>query len=118
MGKQYSNRLNSHLQKTIQTHNAVSVAGSNGTSASSWIDTDGFDKLAVTLLNDASTSSSITIFWSNNGSTSHGIDDNLVNNTVNVKSTILDTKSRYAMIRLNNADAAAHTMSAWVLLKA
>jgi hypothetical protein len=33
----------------------------SGVSLSAWIDTDGFDKLAITLLNDAATASEAAI---------------------------------------------------------
>jgi len=111
--------VQSHLQTTIQTHNAVSIALSSN-SPSAWFDTDGFDKIALTLLNDAGTTNSGDILWSNDGATQQGIDlVVLPSNTNQYKTAIIDTRARYFKLRLNNGDAAlAHTMSAWAYLKA
>jgi hypothetical protein len=110
--------IQSHLQTTIQTHNAVSV-GANGWSESSWLDTDGFDKIAFTLLNDSTTNSSAQIIWSNDGINKHGVEAvAFTTGDVGKRSGISDLKARYCKLSLNNADAIAHTMSAWAYLKA
>jgi hypothetical protein len=104
--------------QTIQTHNAVSV-GANGTSDSVWIDCGGFDKLAITLLNDANAESLMFASWSNDGINTHGYE------TVGAKSVIkqnqgeVPVKARYVKVRIQNYDATvSHTMSAWAYLKA
>lgn len=110
--------IQSHLQTTIQTHNAVSVATVTASNGTSWLDTDGFDKIAVTLLNDASTSSSLSIQWSSDGTTIQGYDLSIIpTGTGQQRSAITDTKMRYARIQIYNGDTAAHTMSAWAYLK-
>jgi hypothetical protein len=109
-----------NLASTIQTHNAVSVALSSYSIQSTWIDCDGFDKLAVTFINDAATTSSVDIKWSNDGVTQHGQDLSVVaSNTLINKTGITDVKARYAKVTVVNGDATlAHTMSAWAYLKA
>jgi hypothetical protein len=63
--------------QTIQTHNAVSVPLSNYSNGS-WIDCDGFSDIGVTFVSDSNTlNSSISLHWSNDGSTKHG-DETLV----------------------------------------
>lgn len=106
------------LQTTIQTHNAVSVAATTGISAGSWIDCNGFDKIAFTLLNDAATASSADLQWSNDGTNQHGLEAGVIpGNTQRYKQGIADVKARYCRLVLGNTDAAAHTMSAWAYLK-
>jgi hypothetical protein len=109
--------IQSRYAQTIQTHNAVSVA-TTATSASSWIDCDGFDKIAGTLKNDATTTSNITIDWSNDGATVHGTENIIVNGTGTTRAGIQDVKARYARISVYNGDTVSHTMSAWIYLKA
>ncbi len=104
-------------QTTIQTHNAVSIAA-GAISIGSWIDCNGFDKLAITLLNDATTSSQVHVYWSNDGVNNQGYDEAVVaNNTISLKAGITDVKARYARLYVHNGDTVAHTMSAWAYLK-
>lgn len=110
--------IQSRLAQTIQTHNAVSVVASNYSSGS-WIDCDGFDKLAITFSNDAATASFVDVSWSNDGTNTHANDSSVVaNNSVQRKTGIVDIKARYAKLTINNLDTVAHTMSAWAYLKA
>jgi hypothetical protein len=111
--------IQNHYQTTIQTHNAVSVAAS-GSSTSTVIDCNGFDKIAINAQSDAATSWSADIQWSHDGTSVKGLESGvLANNVTNSKIAVTDVKARYALIKLNNADAgAAHTMSAWAFLKA
>lgn len=109
--------LQSRYSQTIQTHNAVSV-GASGSSIGTWIDTEGFAKLAITFANDNSTGSKINIHWSNDASSIHGFDDSVGGTTMSQQKTgIVDTKARYARLALFNTDTVAHTMSAWAYLK-
>lgn len=102
---------------TVQTHNAVSVAG-GATSSSSWIDVSGYDKVGLTLKNDASTSSIGNVYWSHDGVTAHGYDNAVIaSNTLAVKAGITDVKAKYMRIDIANLDTVAHTMSAWAYLK-
>lgn len=111
--------LQSHLQSTIQTHNAVSVAVSGGTSVSSWIDTDGFDKVAFILKNDATVTSNVDVRWSADGSNIHGVDFAIMNGTSQYKTYLTDTRARYIQFNvINNDTVSAHTISAYAYLKA
>jgi hypothetical protein len=111
--------IQSRLATTIQTHNAVSVALSSNSLQSTWVDCDGFDKLAVTLLNGAVGQMSADVYWSNDGTSNHGFTKDVVNINSTLGSGITDIKARYAKIAVVNGDsAAAHTMSAWAYLKA
>jgi hypothetical protein len=109
--------IQSRLAQTIQTHNAVSIA-TTAWSNGNWIDADGFDKVGVTMLNDASTSSQLNIQWSNDGSSIHGNENLLTTATSNLRQGITDIKARYFRVQLNNGDTISHTMSAWAYLKA
>lgn len=110
--------IQSHLQKTIQTHNAVSVPASGTSSQSSYMDLQGFDMIAITFINDAAQNSALNIFWSNDGSTIHGLEQIIASSTSQTKSGETTIKARYAKIQLTNSDAgAAHIMSAWAYLK-
>jgi hypothetical protein len=102
---------------TIQTHNAVSVPGTAGTSLSAWIDVTGYDGLAITLRNDAATNSYVDISWSHDGATIQGSETVLAVAIAQYRTVYVPTKARYAQIKLGNTDAAAHTMSAWAYLK-
>lgn len=110
--------LQGRYQQTIQTHNAVSVTATTGTSASSWIDTNGFNEIALNILNDANTASKADIHWSSDGVTIHGQDKDVLSSSVSSKSTIIPTKLRYMKVILFNTDASSHIMSAWAYLKA
>jgi hypothetical protein len=103
--------------KTIQTHNAVSV-GASGSSTSTWFDSDGFTEVAFTLLNDASTNSSLGVFWSNDGTNIHGYEIALGASTSQWKAGSVPIKSRYFKTQISNSDTASHTMSSWAYLKA
>jgi hypothetical protein len=111
--------IQSKLAQTIQTHNAVSVGATNGSSAqTSFMDCDGFDKLAITVNADATIQFSATITWSNDGTSIHGVETILAQAAGQSRAGILDIKARYAKVTLFNFDAAAHTVSAWAYLKA
>jgi hypothetical protein len=112
--------IQNRLSQTIQTHNAVSVGASATSANSGWIDCDGFDKLGVTFLNDASKNFSISILWSNDAVSQQGGDMDVKSTGTNsaYSSTIVDVKARYAKVSLYNTDTIAHTVSAWAYLKA
>jgi hypothetical protein len=113
-------RIQSKYSKTVQTHSAVSIALSAWNTSATWIDCDGFDKIALTLLNDAATGSTVNVLWSHDGVTQQGEDSSVIT-TGNLirKAGVTDVKARYAKVSINNADAtAAHVMSAWAYLKA
>lgn len=117
MGKQYSNRINYHLQKTIQTHNAVSL-GAGVSSNSSFFDTDGFDAIALTVLNDASSSLTGQLIWSHDGVNQHGVETPFNANSYQWLITDLKTKAKYVRVWIMNNDTIAHTVSSWIYFKA
>lgn len=110
--------IQARYSKTIQTHTAVSVAPTNGYSDSGFIDTEGFNEIALNLSNDAATASSMHALWSSDGVNTQGADWSIISGTQQQKSISIPTKLRYCKIRILNTDAAAHTMSAWAYLKA
>lgn len=112
--------IQSRLASTIQTHNGavVTPSGSSfGSYASSWIDCDGFDKIAITVFNDASVNSDVQVIWSNDNANQHGVEALGVSNN-RYRPHLTDIKSRYARLFISNPDAAPHTFNAWVMLKA
>jgi hypothetical protein len=113
--------VQSKYAQTVQTHNAVSVALSSWSTESAWHDCDGFDKIAVSVLNDGNFACKCNVMWSNDGITKHG--EETVASIATAISTvcqgIVDIKARYFKLSLNNQESAlAHTMSAWSYLKA
>jgi hypothetical protein len=111
--------IQSHYQILSQTHAGILIAPNTWNTAAAWIDTNGFDRIAVTLMNDASTQTSVNIVWSHDGVTQHGEDSGVIGvGTAIRKAGETATKARYAKVSISNADAAAHTMSAWAFLKA
>ena len=113
--------IQGHLQTTIQTHNAISIganAYSNG--AGTFMDANGYDKIAITVQNDVAKVLNLNVEWSNDGVTYQGLD--LVANITSTGSsrgaTIVETKARYFRLLLTNVDTVAHTVSAWAYLKA
>mgnify|MGYP001133442024 CR=1 FL=1 len=110
--------IQGHLQQTIQTHAGVSIVPTSS-SASVWIDTQGFDKIGATFINDASTNSSLSLQWSNDGVTVHGYEPLIVSATTKEKAGSTETKARYVKVNVwNNDSTAPHIMSAWLYLKA
>jgi hypothetical protein len=111
--------IQSHYQTTIQTHTGVMAAPNSWNTAAAWIDTIGFDRIAVTLSNDAAVQSSVNIMWSHDGTNSQGEDSGVITTGTAIrKAGETATKARYAKVSISNADAAAHTMNAWAFLKA
>lgn len=102
---------------TVQTHNAVSV-GASSWSYSSWIDTDGFDKVGVKMKNDASTPTALNVQWSDDAVSVMYDEGIVLSGTSNTKGAIADIKGRYARVGILNNDTAAHTVSSSLYLKA
>lgn len=114
--------IQNRLASTIQTHTNAVVApsGTNyGNYASSWIDCDGFDKIALAIANDAATASSMGILWSHDGTNTHADETPIASSTQKYKGGITDIKARYARPYIVNGDTgAAHTINAFAYLKA
>jgi hypothetical protein len=109
--------IQSHYSQTIQTH-AAAVVPPSSWNGPTWIDTNGFNEIAVSLLNDSATTSSISIEWSNDGTTKHGTESVAPNGAFKERVGSATTKARYAKVSIWNGDTIAHTMSAWAYLKA
>lgn len=110
--------IQNHLQTTIQTHNAVSVAA-GATSSGAWIDSNGYDKVAVNVKSDASTTYNVNVDWSTDGGTTQTGSTTVVASSASfTKTGIVDTQARYLRVTIVSGDVAAHTMSAWAYLKA
>lgn len=107
-----------HLQTTLQTHNGVTVTPTSS-STSAWIDTQGFNYVGATFINDATTASSLSLQWSNDGVSVHGYEALIASSTTQQKAGGTDTKARYLKIIVwNNDTASPHVFSAWAYLKA
>jgi hypothetical protein len=110
--------LQARLASTIQTHNAVSVPLSTSSTSTSWIDTDGFCDVSVTLMNDANATNQVNILYSHDGITTQGEEVILANAARQRGKASVKLGARYIKIWINNTDASvAHIMSAWVYLQ-
>lgn len=101
---------------TMATHSAV-VVPANGIAESNWLRCEGYENMAITLTNDASTFSDIEVWWSHDGSTVHSKNPNLLISTDQDKSTQVSTKAVWGKVVLINEDDKEHVMSAWAYLK-
>jgi len=111
-------QLQSRLASVIQTHNNTLVAANSWSESSGWQDCSKFDKLGLNMLNDASTSSQLYVYWSYDQSTKHGLEQLMPANTSNLRSAITDVKAPYFKIAILNGDtSAAHTMNVFAFLK-
>lgn len=108
----------SRQQKTVQLFNAVSMPATNGSSTSSWIDTQGFVDLAYTFASDASGNNNTDIYWSHDGINIHGYEVGLTTSTSRNRAYHTPIKARYMRAVIYNTDASPKTMSAWAYLKA
>lgn len=110
--------VNNRTQTTIKTHNNASIPAS-GNNISGWYDTQGYDQIAINLLNDASADCSVDLYWSTDGITIHGNNGSVIpTGAKSYESGITDTKARYVKVRVNNRDSvSAHTFNVWAYLK-
>jgi hypothetical protein len=105
----------SNLHQTVQTHAGVTV-GANSYINSPWIDANGFDKVGLTMTNDADVASTFGVHWSNDGSGFHA-DEIISTASTRLKYGHIDVKARYFRVYVSNKDTASHTFSAWAYLK-
>ena len=112
--------IQSHYQQTVQTHTGAMIAPGVWSTPSTWVDCAGFDNVALNMSNDATTATRVHMLWSNDGVTGIGTDYDVLPNAsgYQTRSAIVGTKARYCKPSILNGDAAPHTMSAWVYLKA
>jgi hypothetical protein len=105
-------------QKMTQTHSGINIIANSFNVSTSWIDTDGFDKVALTMLNDANATCSMDLFWSHDQSTIQGKEvAALSSSAVRERAGVVDTKARYMKVVVVNGDAAPHVFSSWIYLK-
>jgi len=117
--KQLPIQIQSRLNTVIQTHNNTLLAPNAWSESSGWQDASKFDKLGLNMLNDASTSSQLYVYWSYDQSTKHGLEQLMPANTSNLRSAITDVKAPYFKIAILNGDTTtAHTMNVFAYLKA
>lgn len=107
--------VQARLSQTIQTHSGVVIANTAQNTTATYIDCDGFDKVAITYTQSVAGTSNATFFWSNDGATNHGHEDIL---TTAMKSGCFEVKARYLKVGIYNGHTAPFTISAWVYLKA
>lgn len=112
-------RKNFRNQDTIKTHDNVTIASANGGYGSSgnFVSCDGYETLALSLLNDASTNSTISVDWSNDGTIANIANEVLVADTKNVKSGITTVKGSYFRVFIWNSDTVSHVFNAYAYLK-
>jgi hypothetical protein len=109
--------IQARYAQTIQTHSGVTIAPSGNSTQSSYIDCDGFDRIAVTSPSDANHAGTVELIWSNDGSSIHFY-DTISTAATGTRGGETSIKARYVKVNLKNADAAPHTMNAWAYLKA
>lgn len=113
--------IQSHLQQTIQTHNAVTIPLNGGTSdgGNGWIDTDGFDKVGFMAQSGTALNWQIDAQWSNDNVNMRGTETVSPSSATNSRTLLIDTKARYMKFVLKNNDTSTpQTLSAWAYLKA
>lgn len=110
--------IQSHLTTTIQTQVAVTVAATTGVNLSTaWVDTNGYTSISSTVRSDATHAMSLKLVWSNDGTNIHNT-QTVATGTGFDQGGVVDTRARYVKVQIENTDAAAHVMNAWVYLKA
>jgi hypothetical protein len=108
--------VQSRYQKTVQTHNAVSISATSWSNSNAWLDCSGFEKIAVTFKHEATISTTIEMQWSNDGATHHGRETSFTGTAIDGVA-VVEVKARYFRISIRNGDAAAHTTSVWAYLR-
>jgi hypothetical protein len=108
-----------YRKQKMVPHAAGQVIASNQTGEpTGWIDTNDYNAIAFTMLNDAAVNSTAHVLWSNDGVATHGITVNaLATATSKEREILIETRARYAKLRIANNDAAPHTFSSWGYLK-
>jgi hypothetical protein len=114
--------LQRRYQKPINTHAGVTIPPASD-SLSTWIDTNGYNEIAVNLKNDNGTAQSgIVLLWSTDGSnaTITGAESLGTGGAAwsNSRSVLTQTKARWVQVLARNVDAAApHTITTNTYLK-
>lgn len=107
-------------QKMVPLHPGTVIVANAWSTSSEWIDTDGYDKVAFSLLNDAAVTSVANLLWSHDKTTNCGEESGTIPTGTGIRKVSLETptKARYLKLSVNNGDGAApHTISTWAYLK-
>lgn len=109
-------------QKTLMNIlTGVSVAPTAQSTESEWIDTDGFNDIGITVVNDVNNKSfGAMIKWSHDKVTQHSGDYIVTNNmptTTSGRGNVVPTQARYCKVTAYNGDAVIHVMSVHGYLK-
>jgi hypothetical protein len=104
--------------KTIQTHTNVAV-GPSAFSVGTWIDTEGFSEIGLTVTSNTAQNAGVNIGWSNDGITNHGRQNGVITLGTSAQdgSTDLKSRARYMQVTLNNQYTAPVTMNSFIYLK-
>lgn len=111
------------LNKTVQTHTSASAAPTNGTTlgnfpaTTDWIDTENFDKVVISVLNEGVYTHAANAYWSHDKANVHIDDVALTNNSANQRSATLEVKAQYFKLRITNTDASVRSFNAWAYFK-
>jgi hypothetical protein len=109
-------QLTKRKQTTEQVLLSVAVAAS-GNATTGWLDTDGFDESAFTVLSQ-SLNHKVSVYWSNDGGGTHGAEyDILPQSNQQHRAVIVQNKARYIKLRIDNTHTATQTFTAWLYRK-
>lgn len=110
--------IQSHYQQTIQGHVGVTIPPESY-SSSVWIDTAGFNELAISVQCASSQSHAMTTDWSFDGVNPQGFESVKDLPSAGTRMTVsIPTKARYIKFNVRNNLTTPNTVSSWVYLKA
>jgi len=105
-------------QKMVPTHAGVLITnGSTSFGTNVWIDTDGFNEIALTLINSVAGNTLFDVYWSHDNATIHGANYGQGNSAALAKGIVLPILARWVKISVGNNHTAPSTISAWTYLK-
>jgi len=110
-------QIQSRLTSVVQSHNNVLIPPTTWSESTGWFDCSKFDKLALSIANDANVSSQAQVIWSFDQNGRHGLDTIIPTGTSQQKSGITDIKAPYCKISVKNDDSASHTVNVNIFLK-
>lgn len=111
------NFKNSEWQKVVDNVTIPLSNGSYGSLAGSYLPTEGWDSVSLSMTNSANTSASVSVDWSFDGVTLH-FNEIVKSDTNNTKGGQTPVKAPYFRVYTYNADASAsHTFNTWFMLK-
>jgi hypothetical protein len=108
--------VQARYQKTVQTHNSVTIAAASSAGQASYMDVSGFENICLTGQASPSEKWGFTVYWSNDGAAVHGVEFGAVD-VMNNKTLILPIKARWVKVNVNNGATNSATVNAWAYLK-